>query len=1068
MYIADLHIHSKYSMATSRACDAPHLDLWARYKGIALVGTGDFTHHAWRQALQNSLEEAEPGLYMLRESERLPDGPAAGGQAGEAVRPRFVISGEISCIYKRAGKTRKVHNLILLPGLDAAEALSRRLEAIGNIHSDGRPILGLDSEDLLEITLDCCPEAIFIPAHIWTPHFSVLGAFSGFSSIEECFGKLSPHIHALETGLSADPAMIWRVSGLDGYNLISNSDAHSPAKLGREANLMEGHLSYAGLSHTLATGEGLLGTVEFFPEEGKYHLDGHRACGVRLTPSETIALGGRCPVCGRKLTIGVEHRVEALADRPMGFMPQKAKPFESLAPLPEVVAASLGLAPTSKKTEAAYFALLHALGPEFYILREAPLSDIEQAGGPALAEGIRRLRAGQVIREAGYDGEYGVISLFAAGELEALRGQTALLDFAAPGLKKKAKQAPAAKAKQPPAQDERKEAAPSGLNPAQKRAAEAEERAVAVIAGPGTGKTGTLVARILWLIQERGVRPGEITAVTFTNAAAKALRDRIEAALGGKRAAKGLTIGTFHAICLDMLPAKALLGRGEALGLLREVMAMRGDKEPPVKALQAVGRTKAGRSPEEAGVDPALLDAYAQALQAHNARDLDDLLLEALKVDVSNQRRFNYLLVDEFQDINAAQRQLVRHWSANGKSLFVIGDPDQSIYGFRGASAACFDELRAEAPELVTRTLDENYRSTPEILQAAEALIGHNGGPPRGLLPHCPSGAAVRLLRGNSPFSEAVWIAKEIGRLTGGVDMLAAGATPSKGSVPREGSVPSEGTRAFSEMAVLCRTHRQLDLIESCLRHDGIPCLVLGRGNYLEDDKVRGALAFFTSLAAAPVDTQALCAALELVWACPKDLREKAARTAASIEALDLGALRQSLGGFGHLALWLDEAEAYLPRLAKEKPHRLLEAWAEAHGGGEAMERLLNAAAFHDRMADFLQTMLLGQEGDIRRASGKSYASGAVRLMTLHGAKGLEFPVVFLAGLHRGALPLERDGMETDMQEERRLLYVGMTRAREELILTGGGEASPFAAELPLNAAALPSRAKQAEQIRLF
>ena len=416
MYIADLHIHSKYSMATSRECDAPHLDLWARNKGISLVGTGDFTHHAWRQELRTSLAEAEPGLYVLREEQRLADGPT-----GADKRPRFVISGEISCIYKRYGKTRKVHNLILLPSLEAAERLSARLEAIGNIHSDGRPILGLDSQDLLQITLDCCPEAIFIPAHIWTPHFSVLGAFSAFHSIEECFGALTPHIHALETGLSADPSMIWQVSGLDGFSLVSNSDAHSPAKLGREATLLSAPLSYQGLAHALASGEGLCGTVEFFPEEGKYHLDGHRACGVRLSPKETLALGGRCPVCGRKLTIGVENRIQTLSDRPFGAMPPGAKPFESLVPLPEVVAACLGFSSTSKKTEAAYFGLLHTLGPEFYILREAPLEDIQTAGGPALAEGIRRLRAGQVIREAGYDGQYGVISLFAPGELEDLR-----------------------------------------------------------------------------------------------------------------------------------------------------------------------------------------------------------------------------------------------------------------------------------------------------------------------------------------------------------------------------------------------------------------------------------------------------------------------------------------------------------------------------------------------------------------------------------------------------------------------------------------------------------------------
>lgn len=1052
MYTADLHIHSKYSRATSRDCDAPHLDLWARYKGIGLLGTGDFTHPAWREELAAQMEEAEEGLYALRKDARLPEGPGGGGG-----RPRFVVSGEISCIYKRRGKTRKVHNLILLPSLEAAETLSHRLEAIGNIRSDGRPILGLDSQDLLEITLESCPAAIFIPAHIWTPHFSMLGAFSGFESIEECFGGLSSHIHALETGLSSDPAMIWRVSALDGHTLVSHSDAHSPAKLGREADLLECPMTYPALSRALETGEGFGGTVEFFPEEGKYHLDGHRACGVRLTPAETIRLGGRCPVCGRKVTIGVEHRVEALADRPPGFIPSGAKPFESLVPLPEVISASTGLSLASKKTQAAYFELLHALGPEFYILRQASLGDIEKAGGPILAEGIRRLRAGQVLREAGYDGKYGVISLFEPGELDALKGQTALIDLSAPALKKKEKKTPVPEAEPALERDrEAKEAEPWGLNPAQRRAAEAPEEAVAVAAGPGTGKTGTLVARILWLIREKGIKPGEITAVTFTNLAAAELRSRIEAGLGGKRPARGLTIGTFHAVCLNLLPKKTLLGRDEALGLLKEVMAKRGDKAAPAKALQSISAAKGGLSMDKAGVDPALLEAYELALEEHNARDLDGLLLEALERDASRLRRFKHLLVDEFQDINGVQRQLVRHWNAGGESLFVIGDPDQSIYGFRGASAACFEELRGELPELKILTLHENYRSTPEILGAAQALIAHNGGGPRGLRPNRPSGAAVRFLQGSAPFSEAVWIAKEIGRLAGGVDMLEAGAAPPEGAA-----------RPFSDMAVLCRTHRQLDLIESCLRHDSIPCLVSGREDYLQGGAVRGALAFFRSLAA-PGDTEALSACLGLVWNCPKDLIGRAAECYGPMAEPDLPRLREGLGSFGHLALWLDAAEAYLPRLQKEKPRRLLEAWAKDHGGGEAMERLMNAAVFHETMADLLQTLLLGQEGDIRRASGKSYASGAVRLMTLHGAKGLEFPVVFLAGLHAGVLPLEREGMETDMGEERRLLYVGMTRAGEELILTGGGDPSPFAAELPLPPTGMPRWGRQEEQMRLF
>ena len=261
MYIADLHIHSRFSRATSRDCDAPHLDWWARRKGIALLGTGDFTHPAWRAELKEQLVPAEEGLYILREELRLP-GLAPGAQ------PRFAVTGEISSIYKRGGRTRKVHNLILLPSLEAADELAARLAAVGNIHSDGRPILGLDSRDLLELTLEACPEAELIPAHIWTPHFAVFGAFSGFDSMEECFGDLTPHIHAFETGLSSDPPMNWRVSALDGLTLLSHSDAHSPAKLGREANLLDAELSYPALLRAIRTGDGMAGTIEFFPEEG--------------------------------------------------------------------------------------------------------------------------------------------------------------------------------------------------------------------------------------------------------------------------------------------------------------------------------------------------------------------------------------------------------------------------------------------------------------------------------------------------------------------------------------------------------------------------------------------------------------------------------------------------------------------------------------------------------------------------------------------------------------------------------------------------------------------------------
>ena len=411
MYIGDLHIHSRYSRATSKDCTPEHLDLWARRKGIHIVGTGDFTHSAWREELKEKLEPAEDGLYVLKDGYRIKEDPVPGGKI-----PRFVVTGEISSIYKKNGKTRKVHSLILLPGLEDAEKISARLEQIGNIHSDGRPILGLDCRDLLEIVLELCPRAVYVPAHIWTPHFSMFGAFSGFDSVEECFEDLTPYIHAVETGLSSDPPMNWRVSALDRFQLISNSDAHSPAKLGREANLFDISLSYEGLYQAIQTGIGLGGTIEFFPEEGKYHMDGHRKCGLRLTPSETVKYNGKCPVCGRKITIGVSHRIGELADRPEGYVKPGAKPFESLMPLPEVIGASVGRGPAGVRVQREYRRLLAELGPEFEILRNLPLEQIRKTAGTRIAEGIERLRKGQVECVPGFDGEYGMIRLFSAKE----------------------------------------------------------------------------------------------------------------------------------------------------------------------------------------------------------------------------------------------------------------------------------------------------------------------------------------------------------------------------------------------------------------------------------------------------------------------------------------------------------------------------------------------------------------------------------------------------------------------------------------------------------------------------
>lgn len=413
MYIADLHIHSRYSRATSKDCTPEYLDLWARRKGVDILGTGDFTHPAWREELKEKLIPAEEGLYILKEEYRLDKDYGVKSNV-----PRFVISGEISSIYKKNGKVRKVHSVILLPNLEEAGLLSEKLETIGNLHSDGRPILGLDCHDLLEIMLELCPGAIYIPAHIWTPHFSLFGAFSGFDTIEECFEDLTPYIHALETGLSSDPPMIWRLSALDRFQLISNSDAHSPGKMGREANLLDIDLSYAGLYDAVQKGAGLKGTIEFFPEEGKYHYDGHRKCRLCLSPLEAEQYSGKCPVCGRKLTTGVCHRIEQLADRNEGYVLPGGRPFESLVPLPEVIAASIGYTTASRKVQNQYESMVRNLGSEFQILRELPLEDISHASGPMVSEGIRRLREGKIQLSSGYDGEYGTIQLFEPDEID--------------------------------------------------------------------------------------------------------------------------------------------------------------------------------------------------------------------------------------------------------------------------------------------------------------------------------------------------------------------------------------------------------------------------------------------------------------------------------------------------------------------------------------------------------------------------------------------------------------------------------------------------------------------------
>ena len=413
-FIADFHIHSKYSRATSRNMDLESLDKWAKIKGIKVLGTGDFTHPEWFKSLKEKLEPAEPGLFKLKK-----------GDGGT----RFILTAEISCIYSKNGRVRKIHLLIFAPSFEAVEKINVRLGWIGNLKSDGRPILGLDAKELLKIVLGTSEDCLIVPGHLMTPWFSLFGSRSGFDSLEECFEEYSRYIYAGETGLSASPSMLWRMPDGRKITLISNSDAHSPAKLGREANVFDTEISYPAIIEAIKSKDPqkFLYTIEFFPEEGKYHFDGHRLCNISLSPQESKKYNNICPNCGKPLTIGVLNRVDLLADRPEGFKPERAIPFKSLIPLAEIIADTLGVLSGAKQVEKEYENLIEKFGNEFEILLNASPRNLKEATSPEIAEGIERVREGKVFIEPGYDGVYGKIKIFSPEDKKNISKQGILL-----------------------------------------------------------------------------------------------------------------------------------------------------------------------------------------------------------------------------------------------------------------------------------------------------------------------------------------------------------------------------------------------------------------------------------------------------------------------------------------------------------------------------------------------------------------------------------------------------------------------------------------------------------------
>src|SRR5215470_4455207 len=753
MFHADLHIHSRFSRACSKSCDAGALAWWAVRKGVTVVGTGDFTHPAWAAELAESLEPAEPGLLRLRpglQSELRRTTPASCEP-----QVRFLLSAEISTIYKRDGVTRKVHHLIYAPTLEAAGAITAALAKIGNLASDGRPILGLDSRHLLEITLNAGPGCYLVPAHIWTPWFAVLGSKSGFDAVADCYLDLADHIFAVETGLSSDPPMNWMCSALDRYRLVSNSDAHSPPMIGREATTFSTGLDYFAMAEALRTGSGLAGTINFHPEGGRYHLDGHRKCGIRFEPSQTNAHSGICPGCGKPLTIGVLHRVSELADRPQAQQPTGAAGFINLVSLPEIIGEISASGPKSKKVIAEVDRLVATFGPELHILCETDVADLSRAGGSLLGEAVARLRRGEVIKEAGYDGEYGVIRLMRPEELTPSASlfdlpATSLLDVQATVPEPAGAETPAADAtgaptltiSTPPANGQqlptdtaagavhdqgtaglrRAGSLLGGLDPDQ-RAAAGAAGPLMIIAGPGTGKTRTLTYRIAAQVSERGAPPEACLALTFTRRAAREVRERLDQLIPAQAAR--LTITTFHGLGLMILrehatragltPDFGVADEQARLGVAAEVAGSQRAARQLLAAAAADPERRAELRRALADRDLVGFDGLVELPTA--LLDSEPALAEALR------ERWRLISVDEYQDIDASQYALLRLLSGDGTGLTVIGDPDQAIYGFRGADVGFFLRFGADYPGATTAHLTRNYRSAPVIVTGALQAI---------------------------------------------------------------------------------------------------------------------------------------------------------------------------------------------------------------------------------------------------------------------------------------------------------------------------------------------------------
>lgn len=1014
LFYADLHIHSRFSRATGKNCNLPELALWARRKGIALLGTGDFTHPEWFAELRQMLRPAEPGLFMLSNEfehqieKRLPASCRKPVQEfGEISvltdHVRFILQTEVSTIYKKGGRTRKVHHLIFVDSFESAEKINSQLSRIGNINSDGRPILGLDSRNLLEIVLDSGESSYLIPAHIWTPWFSVLGSSSGFDSIEECYGDLVKHVFALETGLSSDPPMNWRLSALDRYRLVSNSDAHSPQRLGRECCIFSGNIDYYSIRTALMTGVGYVGTVEFYPEEGKYHFDGHRACNIRMEPTQTKRVGGKCPKCGKDVTIGVMHRVCELADRDEKASASGNSQYWHLIPLHEIISEILQSGAKSLKVQNVYEKLQETFGPEIPFMLYTDIALLKKKRYMALAEAIERVRTEKVIKEAGYDGEYGIIKVFSEPDRNMFSGQSQLFpleilpsESTANSSQNSVQESVISDSMvlegvsvvrlrdfQIRRTSEGKSLQLSmtgtdGLDDEQREAVNKLYGSLLILAGPGSGKTFTLTMRIAKLISSEHIMPERCLAVTFTRRAAEEMRLRL-AKLVGKDTCEKIPIMTLHALgysilnefgeCIGLSTPLRVVTEFEKTVILQQLFGITPKTGIKLqKNLSSLIRSGVEFSSDEK--DPSIYRRYMAYLNKHGFVDFDALI--CLTVSLFQQRadvmeivkeRYDYISVDEFQDIDEMQYRFIRFITGKHNNICVIGDPNQSIYGFRGASPVFCERFVSDYPDTYVIQLVNNYRCKKAIAEAGRYIIS-TGSVVSNMELSSSDEPSIFIYTANTDTAEAEFVANTIVEMIGGIEFVRG----------EKGDSPDTQYRdiSFADIAVLCRTDIQLDIIQEVLSKVGIPVRRYSHSSLYKLPLVRKIVELI-------LQCKDISSAIEMIKQCFSKRSDSVSFEEKQIQQIIL----------------MLANESHTPK-------------------------------------ELASHIVMNSEIDLWEPE-----ADYVSLLTLHASKGLEFDIVFITGCEDGILPLKWNKTEqSDVEEESRLFFVGMTRARRKLFLT--------------------------------